>query len=250
MKAPHRNIAPPIEYAQRLPWHQRRRARRIAVTLVLLAIGLCALRWGSDIWERANVWYWQRRCLRGNLGSDDAVYESRSLEAAKALVGDASAVGLYPLPTPALRAPPADWLEFSKRANLFAASTVDAPVFLHRLRSPGGNDRLVYVSLTASEALRIGSGLGPMVAVEFLLRPRVIVPGTPLRLPVEISSQGTVGAGVVSRSSVRVFPGKLDPKNPGRFTVRYEVDGKSAWFEGHLLDNDRVLIKRMDREGE
>jgi hypothetical protein len=138
------------------------------------------------------------------------------------------------------------WAEFAMRAGLVGSNAREYPIFVHELTSRTGNRRLVCVNLLASESLRIGNGLGPMLSVMLLLRPQVIVPGTLTRLPVEVGPSATTGAGVSSKQGVRVYFGELDQTDPARFVIRYELDGEPASFEGVLLDDDSIQLKRLE----
>jgi hypothetical protein len=59
-----------LDYARRPAWHRRRALRWIAVGVVLVVVAGSGWRWGPEKWKRAELLYWQWRCLRYTAPAD------------------------------------------------------------------------------------------------------------------------------------------------------------------------------------
>jgi len=109
--------------------------------------------------------------------------------------------------------------------------------------------RLIVVDFTASESLRM-SEFRTTVAVTFEMGARVIVPRTLWSEPAQpgvVAAPNTIGFSTLVSERMRVYAGEVDASDPSRFTIKYEVDGDTAYFEGKLLDNDTVEMQAMSR---
>jgi hypothetical protein len=195
--------------------------------------------------------------------------------------GRSSFFGSLALPKGALSLPPPIY-QAARMAEWGLDADTMAVAFLHGVRSPAGNERIVLVYVAGS--LSIGnppSGLfgdaGGSPTSTGWTRPLqknqyfVAVPGLPgrgenppkplterstmLNIHADTSSSqaawvftpGASGApGQVKleqRNRLRVFAGQGDPADPSRFTIAYDVDGTPGVLQGRLKDDDTIELR-------
>lgn len=123
------------------------------------------------------------------------------------------------------------------------------PAFLHRLKNPRGETRLVGIDLSPLDD-------------DLWFYPRVVIPAglstdaRPARTRKEYSllpldRQLHVALGLEKSSStdaIRVYCGQPDPDDPTHFTIALEVNGAREVLDGWLQDDETVLLKPRDRE--
>jgi hypothetical protein len=150
--------------------------------------------------------------------------------------------------------------------------------FLHELRSPGGNRRLVFIPLGIGEASAAGYWIGMREPIVFSL-----APNWPPR-DLQAVGKGATGAGWGSgdlysfhvwwkpegarpltgpKPNIRLYAGHPDPADTSHFTMRYDYltnicdeDGrdlgevwKSNVLHGWLRDDDSVELKQEHAGG-
>lgn len=212
----------------------RRAAKRWALPVVLLLVAASAYGWGPPLARRVQLAYWQYRCARHTFPTGQVVLEGDP-DRAKALIasGYQSTGGSEPF---AYTVPP-EWEKFYTLLSPPGFRS-QGTAFVHKMRTPGGRDRLVAVNLHLNLSL-IG------------WEARVFEPGTVLTLPRELrtSKDGTLlsdGSRGRSFRDDRVFAGKLDPANPSHFTIELETGAPEPYlitFDGWLRDDDDILIE-------
>jgi hypothetical protein len=167
---------------------------------------------------------------------------------------------------PALRGRAEPWHTVVRRSSRFAtpSSADDSVVFLHGMRTPGGRERLVWVSLSANQELRSPQQKGEPHVVETRRKFRGWVfdpadlnkvtettitltepPGRHTSFHLVYGGDGTrPRIERVERKGVwRIFAGQIDPADPSRLTILYEVDGQTGVIDGRLTDGDRLMLE-------
>lgn len=239
----------PLAYAPPPP---RRVLRQCAAGLVVLVALGSVLLWGRPISRYAarryrvfSLYLVQRDCLAYVAPPDRLVYDDSALpdDALRSSRVELAATD----PRPAEYAPAA-WTRFDA-----ALAAVQGPypaaanggisvdywkglyvhtrplrsiIFLHELRTPAGERRLVCVAAEPEQLVC-----------------RTWVPGTvtsPARSPETDTYYGTFwGTG---GHRLKFFAGQPDPADPTRFTFRFELDGQPARLAGRLGDDGRIRL--------
>jgi hypothetical protein len=237
----------------------------------------------------------EQQAMKFSEPASKVVWEEDPDEAAKLMAGGgyrwiqddsnrSSSLRSLALPKGALSLPPPIYgqaAEFEQWAGRVDTDTT-ALVFLHGLRSPAGNERLVLVSVSGGLSMAESSsglfgGSNPPPTNESWTRPlekshriaatRVVPrrgedPAKPLwarATQIIISSDITPttaswvfipGAGgapgqikLEQRNRLRVFAGQPDPADPSRFTIAYDVDGTPGVLTGRLKDDDTIELR-------
>ena len=258
----------PLPYAPGVSRWRRRRVRRAALLVVLLALGIAGAVWGPDAAGRAYRLYLQRQCLAYEGSAGRVVYDEdqtalRAQEladqerAAKAAAAAAAAGVTRPAncgsraatPVPVTVAPmPAAWGELRSRVVIGTAAQsgqyVNDPapracVFLHERATPDGERRLLAVELLSD----------PKAGVPHLVTHAVRPSGwskPPAAKDVEteggyVCVLGRVGETKVSFGPggwrhLRAFEGRPDPADASRFVIPFELDGVRAYVHGRVVD--------------
>jgi hypothetical protein len=230
----------PLEYAPSPPLHRTRRFRRIALLVVLLALGACAWRWGGDVASRAALLYHQRACRSYAAPADQVVFDTDPARVA-ALATDPNFVVLRGA---AFRKSPSDWSAF--RTALSGPSPFTPPtgptalILLHELRARNGIRRLVSLERT------VGTGASAYLIAGYDVSAQVIELAdwkTSPRLIPEIWAIDVID-GVAPHADIRIFAAQLDPADPSHFTVRYEQQGYTETVDGNLDDAGQITLTR------
>jgi hypothetical protein len=248
---------PQLDYGLAPPRKQKRILRIVIVGVVLL-LGAASWKWGTLVWNRAPMLFWQRQCMRYTASPDEVVYEEDPVEAQKLLsrgyVRYKLTRGGSPDPTPAdpLFAAAAPHPNCWKRLN--AVANVRAPVmgnvaglgsgaiiFLHERTTPQGTRRLVcirYFAETYSFSAAFIEG--------YNTEHNVITPGDWTTMPaakVRALSVLSVLSGFPRHPPrVRVFAGQVDPDDSACFTIRYQMWGKEDVLDGRLREPGYITL--------
>jgi hypothetical protein len=110
-------------------------------------------------------------------------------------------------------------------------------VLLHEMRTPRGARRLVAID-AARRCIESSSAL--------VLLPRVLEPGTPLRLPRELPCESD---GMVLKGDVVLFAAQTDAQDPAHFTFRYAHEGREHVVDGWLHDGERLTLEERPAPG-
>jgi hypothetical protein len=151
--------------------------------------------------------YWQNRCLAYTAPANHRVFDPNSS-------------GPY-------QSPP-EWTKFYaiySPPGLRSAGTI----FLHELKKPDGERRLVALDLESESA-----GLLSVVY------PRVFIPGTLLRSPAE--AKAASNRCLIEMPSATLFSAVPDPADPTHFTFKAQLNSLQITYDGWLGNDDRVVI--------
>ena len=116
------------------------------------------------------------------------------------------------------------------------------PAFLHRRKSPAGNERLVQVMIRArTSKVIIGS-------TSIFLNSDVIQPGSILSPPIDCKWVSTASTLILTNKQTwpRDFvmdSGQPDPADASHFTIRFSLDGSPQIVDGWLKDDDSVTLE-------
>jgi hypothetical protein len=226
-----------LDYAPAPPVLRQRRVRRAVLGVILLGAVVAGWRWGPGVYQRGSLLYWQRQCLRYAAPAERVVYETDPAAGAALRSADRHYMllkprwGPMPAPLPTGLVPDC-WTRFGNASPGFPTAT--GPVlFLHELRTPTGQRRLVAITgaFQPSELPQFISG--------YDAEAQMIEPGTWKVLP--RNRTGGVAISVLSGPQpkpphVRIFAGQSDPADPSHFTIRYELDGVGQVVDGWLRD--------------
>jgi hypothetical protein len=237
------NAPPPpqLHYAPASPGFSRLHRRLLYLTTAAVLIASSYF-WLPVLKLRAQLLYWQHRCMTYTAGPDAVVYDD--LREAKSPVPQ-SVSGVVPQPWArfyALHSPPG----FRSKATLF----------LHRRVRPDGAERLVAVDL-----FLVPSSPQSIAAAAV----RVFEPGSLTRVPRTSSSPNpsanfsliggahtvtsdvfytpTVQPKATPPMSLRFFAGQPDPADPSHFTIDYEDPAGRHTLDGWLQNDDTVLLQ-------
>jgi hypothetical protein len=244
---------PQIDYAPKPSGRRSRRIRFLLYALLVIAIVVpVGLKCGPRAWQRVQLLYWQRRAMRYTAPPDLVVYDGTPPSDPMAMwergyhtrnIGGANDAYIFARP----------WQEFyalCSRPGRNSAPTL----FLHEVRSPMGNRRLVAI-----EGWCEGSLNGGWLEDHIDLSAIVFRPGSLFSQPTELGSSKNVfelsSVDVSDRIAKRqriggrvwgypfLFAGQLDPSDPAHFTIGYKVHGKPGKIDGWLLDDDTVRLE-------
>lgn len=212
-----------LDYAQPPPWHRSKRFRRGMLLVVALAIASVLYFRGGRWLLRAELLYWQYRCLNYSVPPDEIIYDSGGTTGSSPS-GTASQNETLQIAYPwdryyALLSPPG----FKSKGTLF----------LHERTSSNGTRYLVAVDLSHwvidnDKAL-----------VRFFARTLKVPSLT--SIPEE---DGQSGGWVISNINnsgspprIRIFAGQVDPEDDRRFTIRLELENQVEIVDGWIQDN-------------
>lgn len=217
-----------LNYASPPPWHRRRRVRRWAGVSVVGLVVVCAIWWREPLWFQARMHYWEWRCATYTAPADQIVFASDTATV-KALSGDRQYTKFRGQKgMTVLRTAPPCFTEWSRLAgiNLWTGRT---PAVMHKMQNGHGESRLLVLAW------------GPATQRTFVLK-RDSQLGTPVLSRAQC--HGDIYC-LVSRNEgrLRVYAGQVDPADPSRLTLRFEVDGQTGYIEGRLGEDDRLDLK-------
>ena len=198
---------PHIDYAEKPPVHQRWISGKRLAWIAVFIFAASGAWWLPAGLRHAELLYWQQECIDYLAPADELVYDrSRSIQ----LV------------------PPA-WSHFY---SIFSPPGFqsEATVFMHELKKEDGEKRLVVVDFV------------PGVNGNLVQHSRVFVPGSPGRLPEEITRRSNAPLLQFDQEGTLLFSGHVDPVNPNHFTFRVQEGKKQSLYEGWLQSNETVLI--------
>jgi hypothetical protein len=257
----------PLSYAPAAPSRRWRRWTRRAIILLVLTAVAAGIRWGPTYLARAQVLYWQRRCLRYSPPDDLVVYEQGGSAQARIAAGGgfvaagmrtlaAAQPGTRPasLPPSAAYAPDC-WRQYvractapgvaawiapaSGRRVAFGMRGASTPaaltgvLFLHERTSPSGARRLVVVLSDFMTDTR------PKFIVGYDVDAFAHGQATWSQPPTEdvcCWDIDVIDSVYPTPPHVRVFAGQVDAADSTHFTIRYEIDGVAKVVDGYLQD--------------
>jgi len=233
-----------LDYAPAERPSRWRAIRRAALWIAVAAIVVLAVRRGPDFSRRFVFLYHQRGCLQYTAAPDQVVFDSNPARVAILATDPNFAI----VSGCAFRKPPAGWSAVRARVALPICGR-SAVLFLHK-RVVGGNSRLIVVEQTGAYFIpgyMLGGLGGRRVAA-------TIMPSTLTATiePATLNSEARDIAGSLDpvmdafgpHADFRIFAGQPDPADDSRFTIRYELDGKSHLLEGRIAAHGPVEFHR------
>ncbi len=139
---------------------------------------------------------------------------------------------------------PEPWLKFY---NLYSppGAASDGTVFLHEMRKPNGDTRLVAVDVLIGKTT-----IDPLCASST----RVFKPATLFHPPEETNShynEQTFQFPLRGHGNCQVYFGAVDPSEPTHFTIRAIVDNQPVFYDGWLQNDESVIYsERKSRADE
>jgi hypothetical protein len=238
----------PLSYAPvRPPLIRRIPARSAILWIVAFAVTAASARYGRSLLLAADRMYLQQVCASYSAPPSQVVYEEDPRRSGALRESDTGVHGL-----PLLHAEDgaaavrscSTWERYAKLRGLFVDERFrdGATLFLHRLRAPSGQQRIVYLGYHY-DSLHAG-------------RYAVIHPyGWDGEPPASRTQQTSAVSDRTIDLFERYFPththardfrfyaGQPDPKDRSHFTVEYEWAGRRGWIHGWLRDDATVTFK-------
>lgn len=203
----------PIEYAPPLK-PLRRRLRRAAGPLLLLAMVLSAPWWGKALWLRAQLIYWQNRCMTYTAPPETITTRISWFDEVPSLRPIESAI-------------PHAWARFYQLVSPPGFQS-GGTLFLHEMRRPSGTRLLVAVDYTTPNNFQWG-----------YFHIRAFEPGQGWKLPRQVEDIQWRVPLQLGRGAA-FHAGQIDPGDPTHFTARftsmdveYQLDG---WIRKDTID--------------
>lgn len=265
-----------LSYAAKQSWYRRRVVRRFVLWGEFVTVAVVGWRWGPAAYTHAEYLYWQRQCMEwaapvGTVAYEDNPsgatallkspdYKPMPLETAAYLEGSG-----YNVPAVAILQAPA-------AARVLPAGALhDGIVFMHRLRSPAGNARLVVIRSRLWKCGR--NGYTVQLFFPLVLKPAPYWPFEPAEIVGDPSQAilsdfwmttpkpewGDLGNTAAPYApTLRLFAGQVDPNDSSHFTIAYEYcqlesdettgqpvrNWRTGVMHGWLRDNDTLAIQR------
>jgi hypothetical protein len=215
--------------------------------VALLVLTASAVRWIPRAATAASLLWWQHRCMTHTpavnaVGLEVIVASGTSKSKAPLREGwhqfaDNLGATRYP-PIPV------ECSNFLTAARVEIGVPTDALLFCHEMRTPAGEARLVMVfgcGNTMTQNQRVGNALFPMVFTPATLRQ---TPQVKQQMqPISDSNDQTV---MELGTGFRLDEGLLDPADPTRLLIPYQVHGKAGRIEGRLGANDFLMLRVLD----
>lgn len=227
-----------LDYAPQLPWHRRKSGRRALMWITLVAIGLSAMRWGPHIWENAQLYYLQGRCLTYRAPTDKVVYEGDAAKATLLMRSDPQYIVQSPSAPPGTIYFDRVWRDFYAALSP-PGGLPGATLFLHERRKSDGTTRLVAVEV------KIVCQLTYPVSFNYYAIANVFSAGNLLSRP-KLIQQNKLSPFDYGVSSDRIFAGQPDEHDSSHFTIEHEINGQRKIIDGWLRDDDTVVLEKRD----
>jgi hypothetical protein len=276
--------APLLSYAKRPQWHRRKRIRRFAIWLFVIASGAALWYWRVPLMDYAKFSYFQHKCLTYSMPKDQIIGFTGKPDEIAALTRQSSTyiVDKWGRESTFVRRADSTGEQYCRcgsvnlyqtmYADCFAdfydeklpnlgprfagppgqfGNTVGATVaFMHERQSAGGKKRLVIVYFGGNWGPGTGCVLAPVV-YPVCASPKNCSPTTSPRLEIILGDYVPIpnapgGSTWRSMTSAKFFAGQIDTSDASRFTIRYELDGAPGTIGGQLFDNDQVKLNVYD----
>lgn len=221
-------------------WRRLRRCALLVVMLMITAGGVVKRGEIATLLNRAWLLHWQQRCLSYDLPGGRRVVLDR---------------GCQPEPS----TPPARcWRMLNAglgpggrgSRNTARGDAAGTLLFLGPLDNTAGERRLVVLELVDRPPVRGGGGRGGAGGPRIIMH--VVEPGSwradPVRLQQDRMDLGTLLRGA-NAGTLRVGAGRIDPAEPTRFTLAYEVGGRTGILDGSLCGDELFVFARDAADG-
>lgn len=241
-----------LDYSPPVPWHRRRRYRRVFALVGVMVFLVAAWREGPEVWFRFKLFYYERQCLRYAGAKDEIVGEPATgtvkwsdveyalganfggppATATTQSVGS-SGQGLFgggSLPPKG----PACLLKLHSLLPSPGFADVDARGFLHERKNRQGVRKLVMVR-------------PPVDPGEIDYRITDVETLREKPIPNELWSMSCYGSSESPCGAIlRIYAGQADPEDETHFTFRYELRGQSGTIDAYLRDGDEIEFRVRD----
>jgi len=226
----------PLDYAPAQKPNRWRVIRRAALWIAVALLAVLAVRRGPDFLRRVAFLYHQRGCLRYTAAADQVVFDSNPARVA-ILASDRNFVIVGGC---ASRKPPPDWSAVRSGPLISTRPGSPAVLFLHE-RAAGGVPRLIAVERIE------GANASPHFIPDYDVEPHTISPAMLTSAAQEIRFGFDVEVKDNGSDDIRIYAGQPDPVDDSRFTIRYELRGKSQLVEGRVAADGRVEFHHLDK---
>ena len=251
-----------LEYAPPPAGSSRRVTRRWLLVALILVAAWAAVNWVPPTVALARSKWVQSRCATFAYPPGTVVYDSDPAARDRLLADSGDYVALDDTTIWQARAvarrEPGCWTTL--KTDLFGQRQFWPPgpaapkAMVHRLRSPGGVERLVAIIVAPDLPGRVSrraftpedlSAPPPdpkMLGVVAAL----IRPGDGGALPRWDGNGTFLRANFDPRRRLRFYAASVDPKDPARFSLRYEMDGQGGTVDGTFQDDGDVVMTVRD----
>jgi len=226
-----------LDYAKPPRWHRRRWFARAMIAVALIAVAASAWRWGPEKWEKAQLLYWQWRCMTYSPPADQIVF-------------DQDPAGKSPLLNGGQEYIPVVESGFDGPAITVAARVPDCTNrFISLLYGPGKNwsQPILFMHERTTRSghryliILFGESFEKMDYLDGQLGPQYVSykPGTLRNRPEPAGNSMNFKDDYLQWPSprhLRIYAGQADPIDASHFTIRYVEDGKTRMVDGYLED--------------
>jgi hypothetical protein len=174
--------------------------------MILLALAATSPWWGRALWLRAQVAYWQQRCMNYVAPADVVVAQLTWFDE-------------FPADRPITSTIPREWSEFYQLVSPPGFQS-GGTLFLHEMRRPSGERILVAVDYTSSTGWNWGH-----------FQIRTFQPAKGWNLPRQIEDKKWRLTTPLARGA-EFFAGQIDPADPTHFTARYRAGDVEYVIDG------------------
>ena len=251
-----------LDYAPPPPGARGSMRRWLTIALIGVAV-IAAVRWVPDVTSRLRFRWAQARCDTFAYPPGTVVYDSDPANRAALLRDAANYVALDDTSAwlaPAVgRREPAPWADL--KSLLFGDLRFWPPgpptpkAMLHRLRNATGQERFVAIVIAPDvpgRSSRFGwspapdAGEPPRRHRTLGLVSAIVRPGD-WENPPAWEGNGTFLSGAFDPTRrLRFYAGQVDPQNPARFSIGYEIDGQPGTIDGTFQVNGDVVMSVRD----
>ena len=214
--------APQLAYAPRARWSWRL-PRRYVFASAGIALAIVVWRWTGDAARAAQVIYWSRQCMHYSPPADMVVFEQDASGISQLLSTNAG----YHVSNAGEADPPHAWFSPPPYAHVPQSGWAPQVAFMHGRRGADGPERLVVVELLAMREPHTDNHT-------VMFHPRVFATSV-VRPPTQVRrNEDTVRISLSPDERLRLYAGRPDPRDPSRFTIEYDLNGRRRVIDGRL----------------
>jgi hypothetical protein len=208
------------------------------------------VQFGPDAFNRARLLWVQSRCASFEFPKDTVVFDSEPSTSASLLADPDNYLAItdaqvWPL-TGVGRREPGCWVSLKgilfPGRNFWPPGPAAPKAMVHLLRSHKGVERLVAIIIApspppspSSNPIYPSASMGVVAAI--------VRPGGWNVFPRWDGNSVFLREGFDSARRLRFYSADLDPNDASRFSLRFEMDGRTGTIEGRLEDDGTVSLK-------
>jgi len=218
----------PLEYAPVLP-RQRQRTRRWVLAVAAAIFVVSGYFWVPIVRDRLMLLHFQRQCMNYTAPATQVIFTNDLFDLAN--VSPRSDYSIWSDGSALLKT-----AQITHSWDRFAGglSRLFTLAFCHRLQSPAGHDRIVFVTFTPPPPAGLGYAVG--------FDSEVFVPGSLFAAP-EFRLTGSTLSVVRPHGTFTIYAGQIDPADPSHFTIIYRHGNQDSVIDGWLNDDDTVSMQ-------